>query len=171
LVPRELVRPRIEILRGETRVARELPSGPPGIASGSSPPSAGSFGEGLAVPDGACRRVPLRRIAYARSGDKGDHANIGVAARSPEAFALLRRELRGDDVRRYFADLCRGPVERYELPGLRALNFVLRHALGGGGTLSLRADHQGKTLAQGLLLLELDVPEGVLAATPADGEG
>src|SRR5205814_1244409 len=93
LVPRELVRPRIEILRGETRVARELPSGPPGIASGSSPPSAGSFGEGLAVPDGACRRVPLRRIAYARSGDKGDHANIGVAARSPLAYAFLRRTL------------------------------------------------------------------------------
>ncbi|TMA48175.1 MAG: DUF1446 domain-containing protein [Deltaproteobacteria bacterium] len=171
LVPRELVRPRIEILRGETRVARELPSGPPGIASGSSPPSAGSFGEGLAVPDGACRRVPLRRIAYARSGDKGDHANIGVAARSPLAYAFLRRTLDAERVRRHFAALCQGPVERHELPGLRALNFFLRHALGGGGTLSLRVDHQGKTLGQGLLSLELDVPEAVLAATPPEAEG
>jgi len=171
LVPRELVRPRIEILRGETRVARELPSGPPGVASGSSPPSAGSLGEDLAVPDGACRRVPLRRIAYARSGDKGDHANIGVAARSPLAYAFLRRTLDAERVRRHFAALCQGPVERHELPGLRALNFFLRHALGGGGTLSLRVDHQGKTLGQGLLSLELDVPEAVLAATPPEGEG
>src|SRR5439155_19924254 len=98
LVPRELVRPRIEILRGETRVARELPSTPPGITRGSSPPSAGSAGDGLAVPDGACRRVPLRRIAYARSGDKGDHANIGVAARSPLAYAFLRRTLDAERV-------------------------------------------------------------------------
>src|SRR5205823_6301195 len=113
LVPRELVRPRIEILRGETRVARELPSGPPGVASGSSPPSAGRLGEDLAVPDGACRRVPLRRIAYARSGDKGDHANIGVAARSPLAYAFLCRTLDAERVRRHFAALCQGPVERH----------------------------------------------------------
>jgi hypothetical protein len=74
-------------------------------------------------------------------------------------------------VRRRFADLCKGPVERYELPGLHALNFVLRHALGGGGTLSLRADHQGKTLGQAILGMELDVPEAVVAQTPPDGEG
>ena len=74
-------------------------------------------------------------------------------------------------MRRHFAALCQGPVERHELPGLRALNFFLRHALGGGGTLSLRVDHQGKTLGQGLLSLELDVPEAVLAATPPEGEG
>ena len=113
----------------------------------------------------------LRRIAYARSGDKGDHANIGVAARSPHAFAFLRGALDAERVRRYFGDLCGGPVERYELPGLRALNFVLRHALGGGGTLSLRPDHQGKTLAQALLSLELDVPASVLASTADEGEG
>jgi hypothetical protein len=71
----------------------------------------------------------------------------------------------------HVGDLCRGPVERYTLPGLRALNFVLRHALGGGGTLSLRPDHQGRTLAQGLLGLELEVPEPVLAGTAPDGEG
>jgi hypothetical protein len=115
--------------------------------------------------------VALRRIAYARSGDKGDHANIGVAARSAAAYAYLRTALSTDLVRARYADLVRGEVERFELPGLRAFNFFLRHALGGGGTLSLRADHQGKTLGQGLLGLELDVPEGVLAATPEDGEG
>jgi len=120
---------------------------------------------------GAGARVRLRRIAYARSGDKGDHANIGVAARSPHAFAFLRGALDAERVRRYFGDLCGGPVERYELPGLRALNFVLRHALGGGGTLSLRPDHQGKTLAQALLSLELDVPASVLASTADEGEG
>ena len=171
LVPRELVTPRIEVVRGESCVARDLPPVPlAATTAGPARPDAPLPTDGAPV-GGPSTRVPLRRIAYARSGDKGDHANIGVAARSPAAFAFLRRALDAERVRRHFADRCAGPVERYELPGLRALNFVLRHALGGGGTLSLRADHQGKTLAQGLLLLELDVPESVLAATPADGEG
>jgi hypothetical protein len=172
LVPRELVRPRIEIVRGESRVVRNLPPEPPGARGpsrgGASIAPAPVSAAGTAGP---CERVRLARIAYARSGDKGDHANIGVAARSPAAFAFLLAALDADRVRRHFADLCRGPVERYELPGLRALNFVLRHALGGGGTLSLRADHQGKTLAQALLALEVDVPVAVLAATAPDGEG
>jgi len=171
LVPRELVAPRFEVVRGESRIARELVPAPPGAGGTRSavapPPSL------IELPEagGACVRVPLRRIAYARSGDKGDHANIGVAARSPQAFAFLRRELDAERVGRYFGDLCGGPVECFELPGLRALNFLLRHALGGGGTLSLRADHQGKTLAQALLALELDVPEAVLATTADEGEG
>lgn len=87
------------------------------------------------------------------------------------AFTFLRSALDAERVRRYFGDLCAGPVERYELPGLRALNFLLRHALGGGGTLSLRADHQGKTLAQALLSLEIEVPASVLASTADEGEG
>ncbi|HYR96199.1 MAG TPA: acyclic terpene utilization AtuA family protein [Candidatus Binatus sp.] len=171
LVPRELVKPRIEVVRGESRAVRDLPATPPAAAArrGDGEPVAAPAD--LDVPDGRRVRVPLRRIAYARSGDKGDHANIGVAARSPHAFAFLRRALDAERVRRHFGDLCRGPVERYELPGLRALNFLLRHALGGGGTLSLRADHQGKTLAQGLLTMELDVPESVLETTAAEGEG
>jgi hypothetical protein len=169
LVPRELVRPRVETFRGEERRVRELEAVAPhgGRAATPSPPHepAGP------TPGGPRRRVALRRIAYARSGDKGDHANIGVAARSPAAFAFLQDALPADAVRARFADLVRGDVERFALPGLRAFNFFLRHALGGGGTLSLRVDHQGKTLAQGLLGLELDVPEAVLAATPEDGEG
>jgi hypothetical protein len=171
LVPRQLVTPRIEIVHGEERVARDLGPAPPAVldARRSDPPEL--VATPVETPGGPCRRVPLRRLAFTRSGDKGDHANIGVAARSPLAFAFLRTALDAERVGRYFGDFRRGPVERYELPGLRALNFVLRHALGGGGTLSLRADHQGKTLAQALLLLELEVPEAVLAATPADGEG
>lgn len=171
LVPRELVAPRIEVVRGESRIVRELAPAPPGVSGVG--PALEPPPELIDLPErgGARARVPLRRIAYARSGDKGDHANIGVAARSPHAFAFLRGALDAERVRRYFGDLCGGPVERYELPGLRALNFLLRHALGGGGTLSLRADHQGKTLAQALLSLELDVPESVLATTADEGEG
>src|SRR5436190_2215016 len=171
LVPRELVVPRIEVVRGESRVVRELTPAPPGVSGAGRSLAPPPEPIDLAERGGAGARVRLRRIAYARSGDKGDHANIGVAARSPHAFAFLRGALDTERVRRYFGDLCGGPVERYELPGLRALNFVLRHALGGGGTLSLRPDHQGKTLAQALLSLELDVPASVLASTADEGEG
>ncbi len=171
LVPRELVVPRIEVVRGESRVVRELTPAPPGVSGAGRPLAPPPEPIDLPERGGAGARVRLRRIAYARSGDKGDHANIGVAARSPHAFAFLRGALDAERVRRYFGDLCGGPVERYELPGLRALNFVLRHALGGGGTVSLRPDHQGKTLAQALLSLELDVPASVLASTADEGEG
>jgi hypothetical protein len=170
LVPRELVRPTIEIARGAERVVRELDATP--IGGGSRVTAAPRARVAVAAtPSGRRERVPLRRIAYARSGDKGDHANVGVAARSPAAFEFLREALTAERVREYFADRCAGPVERFELPGLRAFNFFLRHMLGGGGTLSLRADHQGKTLGQALLAIELEVPEGVVAATPADAEG
>jgi hypothetical protein len=169
LVPRELVRPRVETLRGEERRVRELDPVAPSAGRGAgAAPVVASIGP---APGGAPRRTALRRIAYARSGDKGDHANIGVAARSPAAYAFLREALTPAVVRARFADLVRGEVERFELPGLRAFNFLLHHALGGGGTLSLRVDHQGKTLGQGLLGLELDVPADVLAATPEDAEG
>ncbi len=169
LVPRELVRPRVETLRGEERRVRELePVAPSAGRGASAAPVVAAIGP---PPGGPPRRTTLRRIAYTRSGDKGDHANIGVAARSPAAYAFLREALTPAVVRARFADLVRGEVERFELPGLRAFNFLLHHALGGGGTLSLRVDHQGKTLGQGLLGLELDVPADVLAATPDDAEG
>jgi hypothetical protein len=109
-------------------------------------------------------KARLLDVAFARSGDKGDNANIGVGARSAEAYEFLRGALTPERVSAYYRDLCKGGTERFELPNLRALNFVLRQTLGGGGTLSLRVDHQGKTLAQGLLLMELDVPESVLAS-------
>lgn len=169
LVPRDLVRPRVETLADGARRVHELVPAAPGPRRPAAPPP--PLPAPVPVPGGPARRVRLGRIAFARSGDKGDHANVGVAARSPQAYAFLRDALPAARVRERFASLVRGDVVRFELPGLRAFNFLLHHALGGGGTLSLRVDHQGKTLGQGLLGLELDVPEGVLAATPEDGEG
>lgn len=102
--------------------------------------------------------IRLGDLAHARSGDKGDHANIGVIARTAEGYAHLRRELTPDRVRAFFAGVCRGPVERYELPNVWALNFVLRDALGGGASESLRIDAQGKTFATAILAMELPRP-------------
>jgi hypothetical protein len=103
--------------------------------------------------------APLSLLAHARSGDKGDSANIGVIAWRPEYYPILFRELTTERVLRYFSDRVKGPVERYELPNLGALNFVLHRALGGGGTLSLRTDAQAKTLASALLAMEIDTDE------------
>ncbi|PTX96426.1 hypothetical protein [Opitutus sp. ER46] len=97
----------------------------------------------------------LRDIAFARSGDKGDSANVAVFARSPAAYAWLRQHLTADVVARHFRALGVGEVTRYELPNLEALNFVLPHVLGGGGSRSLRIDAQGKTL--GMALLEMAI--------------
>ena len=102
--------------------------------------------------------VPLERLAWARSGDKGDDANIGVIARRPEYLPVLRGALTEAAVAAYFAHLLEGPVECYEWPGIHALNFVLHHSLGGGGTASLRNDPQGKAYAQMLLDLPVRVP-------------
>lgn len=99
--------------------------------------------------------VPLIDLCLARSGDKGDTANIGVLARSPEAYQLLEKELTAQRVRDWFHELCLGPVERYTLPNLMGFNFLLHRALGGGGTRSLRTDAQGKTFAQALLTRRL----------------
>jgi hypothetical protein len=103
-------------------------------------------------------RIQLRQIAHARSGDKGDDVNIGLIALKPEAYPILLREVTAQRVKQHFAEICRGEVERYELPNLRALNFVLHHALDGGGLVSLRADNQGKTYSSALLRMEIDVP-------------
>lgn len=107
-------------------------------------------------------KVKLGRLAHARSGDKGDASNVGLIAFTPEAFELLRRELTAARVKAHFAAVCLGEVERFEVPNLLALNFLLHDALGGGGTASLLTDAQGKTHGQGLLELELDVPEELL---------
>jgi hypothetical protein len=107
-------------------------------------------------------KVRLLELAHARSGDKGDTANVGVIARRPEVYPLLARLLTTDRVARHFAGMITGPVERFELPNLHALNFLLHGALGGGGTLSLKTDAQGKTLSTALLRLELEVPDGTV---------
>ena len=108
-------------------------------------------------------KVRLIDIAHARSGDKGDTANIGVIARTPEYYPVLVRELTVERVAAHFAGMLTGGVERFELPNLHALNFLLRGALGGGGTLSLMTDAQGKTLSTALLRMEVEVPDGVAA--------
>lgn len=111
-------------------------------------------------------RVQLRHLAHARSGDKGDTANVGVIAYSAAAYALLERELTAERVAAHFAGMIEGPVERYELDNLEALNFLLHGALGGGGTVSLMTDAQGKVYSTALLRAEIEVPEDVLASLP-----
>jgi len=104
------------------------------------------------------RTVPLVRLAWGRSGDKGDSANIGILARRPEYLPFIRAALSADAVAQWFAHLVQGPVHRYEWPGLDGLNFLLERALGGGGIASLRIDPQGKAYAQMLLDFPIPVP-------------
>jgi hypothetical protein len=111
------------------------------------------------TPRGATKPVPLVRLAWGRSGDKGDMANIGIIARRPEFLPLLRAQLTPAAVKAYFAHLVQGEVERYEVPGIHALNFLLHQALGGGGMASLRVDPLAKGYAQMLLDLPVAVPE------------
>jgi hypothetical protein len=106
-------------------------------------------------------RVRLLDIAHARSGDKGDTANVGVIANRPEWYAVLSDHVTRDRVAEHFAGLIEGGVERFELPNLQALNFLLHGALGGGGTLSLKTDAQGKVFSTALLRMVLDVPDDV----------
>jgi hypothetical protein len=115
-------------------------------------------------------RIPLYRLAHARSGDKGDTVNVGVIALEPAYYDLLAKRLTAARVKAHFDGLVKGRVERYELPNLAALNFLLHHALGGGGTVSLMTDAQGKTFSTAMLRMELDVPDE-LAARLALSEG
>ena len=108
-------------------------------------------------------RIPLLRLAHARSGDKGDTVNVGVIALEPEYYDVLVRELTPERVKAHFGELVKGHVERFELPNLGALNFLLHNALGGGGTVSLMTDAQGKTFSTAMLRLELDVPDELAA--------
>ena len=112
--------------------------------------------------------IPLRLIAFARSGDKGDSANVAVFGRSSAAYAWLRDHLSAAAVEDYFRPLGVGRVVRYEVPNLEALNFVLPHVLGGGGSRSLRIDAQGKTLGMALLEMNVDAPAAVIPATRDD---
>jgi hypothetical protein len=98
----------------------------------------------------------LVELAHARSGDKGDTANVGLIAHKPEDYPILVREVTPERVKQHFAGVCLGKVERYELPNLGALNFLLHESLDGGGTLSLKADPQGKTYSSALLRMEID---------------
>ena len=107
-------------------------------------------------------KIPLSRIAHGRSGDKGDTSNIGIIAYDPQHYPVLLREVTAERVKARFGSLIEGRVERFELPNLGALNFLCYGALGGGGTLSLRIDAQGKTMAAGLLGMEIEVDDSEL---------
>ena len=117
--------------------------------------------------------VRLADIAHARSGDKGDTANVGVIALRPEWYELIARHLTLERVGTHFSGVIDGPVERFELPNLLALNFLLHGALDGGGTLSLKTDAQGKVYSTALLRMVLDVPaeEAARLGLPRMGAG
>ncbi|MEJ7862630.1 MAG: hypothetical protein WKF90_13455 [Pyrinomonadaceae bacterium] len=104
-------------------------------------------------------KIELLKIAHARSGDKGDTANVGVIALKNEFYPLLVREVTAEKVKKHFGEMVKGEVERFELPNLGALNFLLHESLGGGGTLSLMTDAQGKTFSTALLRLKIEIPD------------
>ena len=104
-------------------------------------------------------KIPLSRIAYARSGDKGDGSNVGVVAYTPEGYEILKQQLTPERVKQHFREICQGDVDRYEAPNLLALNFILHDSLGGGGSESLKTDAQGKTHGLGMLYMEIEVPD------------
>lgn len=109
-------------------------------------------------------KIPLYKIAHARSGDKGDAANCGVIAHKEEWYPIVRDTLTTERVKKHFEGICLGEVERFEMPNLWAVNFLLHNSLGGGGTVSLKLDAQGKTIASAMLLMEIDVDDSLVLA-------
>ena len=107
------------------------------------------------------KTVQLLQLAHARSGDKGDAGNVGVIARKEEWYPIIAKALTVDRVKEHFKGMCDGPVERFELPNLWALNFLLHNTLGGGGTVSLKFDAQGKTLSSAMLRMEIEIPDEI----------
>jgi hypothetical protein len=105
------------------------------------------------------KELPLASIAHGRSGDKGDTVNCGIIARKPEYFDIIAKQVTAERVKAHFGEFCKGSVARYDLPKIHAFNFVLRQALGGGGTVSLRLDPQGKTYAAALMRIRITVPD------------
>ncbi len=104
------------------------------------------------------RKVKLREIAWARSGDKGDGSNVGVFVKTAAHYEALKQQLTVERVKQHFHAICRGSVTRYEAPNMLALNFLLRDSLGGGGSESLKTDAQGKTHGLALLEMEIELP-------------
>ncbi|HCI71129.1 MAG TPA: hypothetical protein DHV30_11250 [Balneola sp.] len=101
-------------------------------------------------------------MAHGRSGDKGNGSNVGIIARHPDIYPFLKKELTSEKVKEHMKYVCKGKVERYELPNIGALNFILNESLGGGGTVSLKLDAQGKTHASQVLRMDIEVPEELL---------
>jgi hypothetical protein len=175
LIPQEVALPRVwvgEVLREQTNAKQifksdELPWPKTGGTSEINQPPADTFGWDKFKKD-ETRRLPLWAIAHARSGDKGDTANIGLIARSPECYAWIRDHVSADLVKKWFSSMCKGSVSCHRVPNLWSLNFLLEETLDGGGTMSLCIDAQGKTLSQALLRCEMDIPAGLLATIDAE---
>ncbi len=159
LIDKALPAPPVVVL-GEHR---EPVPAPRGDAAEDAPGAAPAAGEGAAMPTppATARCVPLVRLAYGRSGDKGNTSNVAIIARRPEYLPALQAALTPLAVKDYLSHLVKGPVQRFDVPGLHALNFFLEDALDGGGPSSLRPDPMGKGLAQQLLEFEIPLPEGL----------
>lgn len=169
LVPREAVSMEVEVLHSGRRKPKHMVIEQPPAPGPGAPSRAPAPALPAAPPKGRTRKVRLSKIARGRSGDKGDTCNIGIVARSPLAYAWLRRYLTASKIKRWFGDLVLGPVTRHEVPNLLALNFLCDQALDGGGTRSLRIDAQGKTFAWAVLGREVEVPLSVLrSCAPVD---
>jgi hypothetical protein len=166
LVPRDLVKPRLVTGAGERALEWPTPllpmPKPAPLAKEAWPKAKGAAGT---------VRVRLSALAHGRSGDKGDTANIGLVARAPEIYPWLAKTVTAAVVKKRFKGICLGRVERHEVPNLWALNFLLHEALGGGGTVSLRLDAQGKTLSHALLAMEVRAPKALLAAAKRGDAG
>ena len=108
------------------------------------------------------KEVHLLEIAHGRSGDKGNGSNVGIIARHPDIYPFLVKELTSERVKEHMKHVCKGEVERYEMPNIGALNFMLNESLGGGGTVSLKLDAQGKTHAAQVLRMKIQVPDELL---------
>ena len=106
-------------------------------------------------------QLKLIHLAHARSGDKGDTANVGLIALKPEYYPILAEQVTAARVKEHFKEICFGEVERFEVPNLEALNFLLHNSLDGGGTISLKTDAQGKTYSAALLRMEVEVSDEV----------
>lgn len=167
LMPKEAVKPKIAFFDHGIKEEKIVDSDVIGHFSGVPVDSqiaktaSSDIKTALSRPDDA-HLTPLIKIALGRSGDKGDMANIGIMARSPKAFAWLETWLTAQRVKDYFQELCHGPVVRYKLENMNGFNFLLDASLGGGGTLTLRTDAQGKTFAQALLRQLAPIPKDVL---------
>ena len=108
------------------------------------------------------RRVRLEEISFARSGDKGDVCSVGLIAKTPKAYETLINEVTADKIKNHFGDMVKGDVELYPMPNVECLHVVLRNALGGGATRTLRYDQTGKAMGQALLRMEVEVEDQVL---------
>lgn len=159
LLEKPRLAPNFALLPGGAPVPVSIPHG----VAGDTPVAARFRGEAAFGNDTVT--LPLIRLAYARSGDKGDTSNIGVIARKPELLPLLRVQLTEESVAAYLAHLVKGKVMRFDLPGIHALNFVCEQALGGGGMASLRNDALGKGMAQVLLAMPVRVPARLVLST------